>query len=73
MKLQTRLESFKARLSLGWALLAETTNDFLVITQVREAYKHFEQGFGNEKEVSSPSSSHHHLASFYYPYCTMIK
>lgn len=64
-KLQTRLESFKVRLSLVWALLAETTNDLLVITQVREAYKHFKQGFGNEKEVSSLNSSHHHLARFY--------
>lgn len=40
MKLQTRLDSFKARLSLGWVLLAETTNDLLVTTQVRKAYKH---------------------------------
>lgn len=72
MKLQSRLESFKARPSLGWALLAETTNDLLVIAQEREACRHLKQGFGNQEEVSSFSSSLHHLASFYNPHCTMM-
>ena len=72
MKLQTRLEAVKARPSLGWALLAETTNDLLVIAQEREACRHLKQGFGNQKEVSSLSSSLHHLASVYNPHCAMM-
>lgn len=41
-------------------------------SQIQGACKLLKWGFGNEKEVSPLSSSPHHLAKCYHPYCTMI-